>query len=70
MIRTFLFALSIIGISTLSAACPNCSKSSESGEVRVRGVLQKKPSSVVYINKDESSESASKPNDETVAENS
>lgn len=53
MIRSFLFVLSLIGVSTLSAACPNCNKSSEAGEVRVRGVLQKKPSSVVYINKDE-----------------
>lgn len=70
MIRPFLLALSLIGMSTLAASCPNCNKSSDSREVRVRGVLQKKPSSVIYINKDESAqENEPQTNDKPCAEN-
>lgn len=48
MSRSFIFLLSLLNLSALAADCPHC-PSNEQGEVRVRGVLQKKPSSVAYI---------------------
>lgn len=52
----YLLILPAIFSGCLFAQCQNCEKIAGSEEVRVRGVLQKLPSTVAYINREEATE--------------
>lgn len=49
--RSLLLLLPLLSLSNISANCPECDKMPNSQEVRVRGVLQKKPSTTAHINR-------------------